>query len=158
MINTPTLSFSLLFGVRLSCAWTHIFSWWESVSGISYHMLSLSFSLYRYLPFTSRAHIFGRFTCRFFSSLRRSLIDSVLFSVSKRNTNKGICNNNQCANNVPNVGPNIVEPSKSENDVSEQSSKHVIVALLTPHPHPQQLNTLIIFISRSPKPPTLWMS
>ena len=131
MINTPTLSFSLLFCVRLSCAWTHIFSWRGSVSGISHYMLSLSFSLYRYLPFNRRAHILGRFTYRFFSSLRRSFIDSVLFSVSKINTNKGNCNNNQCANNVPNVGPNIVEPSKSENDVSEQSSKHVIVALLT---------------------------
>lgn len=32
-------------------------------------------------------------------------LTSVLFSVSKRNTNKGICNNNQCANNVPNIGP-----------------------------------------------------
>jgi hypothetical protein len=45
-------SFSLLFGVRLSRAWTHIFSWWGSFSDISHHMLSLSFSLYRYLPFT----------------------------------------------------------------------------------------------------------
>jgi hypothetical protein len=112
-----------------------------------------------YYFFYSVAHILGHFSSRFFSSLRRSLIDSVLFSVSKRNTNKGIrkgiCNNNQCAKNVPNVGPNIVEPSKSENGVSEQSSKHVMVALLTPHPHPQQLNTLIIFMGRSPKPSTL---
>jgi hypothetical protein len=70
LILTLTLhflfSFSLRFGVRLSCAWTHIFSWWRSVSGISHHMLSLSFSLYRYLPFTRRAHILGRFSSRFF--------------------------------------------------------------------------------------------
>lgn len=160
-------SFSLLFGVRLSCAWTHIFSWWRSFSGISHHMLSLSFSLYRYLPCTRPAHILARFFSRFFSSLRRSLIDShQSYSPSRKETR--IKESVTIINALTMSRTSDPEMSKSSHFLTWLTSvmthglpisgrtKHVMVALLTPHP--QQLNTLIIFMGRSPKPSTLWVS